>query len=127
MDIDQIGRWLLNGKTTISAEITSPGFFLQLGLILIGAGLAFAGWTAIRSRYHTSSTAMGWPNAARRLVRVLIESGDADRRWTTVGVSHNVIEASYHALVDSVDYKLHRSRRPAVRRKRGAEAVRTPG
>lgn len=74
MGIDQIGRWLLNGKTTISAEITSSGFFLQLGLILIGAGLAFASWTAIRSRYQTSSTAMGWPNTARRLIRVLIDS-----------------------------------------------------
>lgn len=74
MDIDQIGRWLLNGKTIIGTEITSPGFFLQLGLILIGAGLAFVVWTAIRSRYRTSSMAMGWPNAARRLVRILIDS-----------------------------------------------------
>jgi 2-isopropylmalate synthase len=58
------------------------------------------------------------------LVRVLIESGDQERRWTTVGVSHNVIEASWQALVDSMDYKLHRSRRTAVRRRRAAEAPR---
>jgi 2-isopropylmalate synthase len=58
------------------------------------------------------------------LVRVLIESGDHERRWTTVGVSHNVIEASWQALVDSMDYKLHRSRRTAVRRRRTAEAPR---
>lgn len=39
-------------------------------------------------------------------VRVLIESGDRQDRWTTVGVSHNIIEASWQALVDSINYKL---------------------
>jgi 2-isopropylmalate synthase len=41
-------------------------------------------------------------------VRVLIESGDGKDRWGTVGVSHNVIEASWQALVDSIDYKLYK-------------------
>jgi 2-isopropylmalate synthase len=39
-------------------------------------------------------------------VRVLVESGDRDSRWGTVGVSENIIEASYQALVDSVEFKL---------------------
>ncbi|RPI36219.1 MAG: citramalate synthase [Nitrospiraceae bacterium] len=39
-------------------------------------------------------------------VRVFVESGDKDKRWGTVGVSENIIEASYQALVDSIDYKL---------------------
>ncbi len=39
-------------------------------------------------------------------VRVLIESGDETERWGTVGVSENIIEASYQALVDSIEYKL---------------------
>lgn len=39
-------------------------------------------------------------------VRVLIESGDNENRWGTVGVSENIIEASYKALVDSIEYKL---------------------
>ncbi len=39
-------------------------------------------------------------------VRVLVESGDAHRRWVTVGVSHNVIEASFQAMEDSINYKL---------------------
>ncbi len=39
-------------------------------------------------------------------VRVLIESGDETKRWGTVGVSENIIEASYQALVDSIEYKL---------------------
>jgi 2-isopropylmalate synthase len=39
-------------------------------------------------------------------VLVLIESSDSRDRWTTVGVSENIIEASWIALVDSVEYKL---------------------
>jgi 2-isopropylmalate synthase len=40
--------------------------------------------------------------------RVLIESGDKHNRWGTVGVSDNIIDASYLALIDSLDYKLHK-------------------
>ena len=39
-------------------------------------------------------------------VRVLIESRDAHDRWGTVGVSHDIIEASWAALVDGINYKL---------------------
>jgi 2-isopropylmalate synthase len=42
------------------------------------------------------------------LVRVLICSGDAGAQWGTVGVSANIVEASWQALVDSVEYKLAR-------------------
>jgi len=39
-------------------------------------------------------------------VRVLIESQDAKDSWWTIGVSENMIEASWQALTDSVEYKL---------------------
>ena len=39
-------------------------------------------------------------------VRLLIESTDGKKQWTTMGVSHNIIEASWQALVDSINYKL---------------------
>jgi 2-isopropylmalate synthase len=39
-------------------------------------------------------------------VRVLIESSDGYRKWLTVGVSTDIIEASFAALVDSLEYKL---------------------
>jgi 2-isopropylmalate synthase len=39
-------------------------------------------------------------------VRVLIESRDKKDSWGTVGVSENIIEASWEALVDSIEYKL---------------------
>ncbi len=41
-------------------------------------------------------------------VRVMIESRDHKDEWTTMGVSTNVIEASWLALVDAVEYKLHK-------------------
>ena len=41
-------------------------------------------------------------------VRVVIESKDEKDVWSTIGVSENVIEASWLALVDSVEYKLYK-------------------
>ncbi len=43
----------------------------------------------------------------RSNIRVLVESGDHHSKWGTVGVSENIIEASWQALVDSIDYKLN--------------------
>ena len=43
-------------------------------------------------------------------VRVLIESADAHGPWTTVGVSPNILEASWEALADSIEYGLARHR-----------------
>jgi 2-isopropylmalate synthase len=42
-------------------------------------------------------------------IRVNIESSDDQTTWRTIGVSENIIEASWHALVDAVEYKLHRT------------------
>jgi 2-isopropylmalate synthase len=48
------------------------------------------------------------------VTRVLIESRDeSGERWTTVGVSPNIIDASFQALMDSIVYKLVRSNAPA--------------
>jgi 2-isopropylmalate synthase len=45
-------------------------------------------------------------NGAGARTRVLIESGDGTRIWGTVGVSDNIIDASWEALRESVEYKL---------------------
>ncbi len=51
--------------------------------------------------------------ATGALTRVLIDTTNGDRTWTTIGVSANVIEASWQALVDSVVYGLlHTSQTP---------------
>jgi len=43
-------------------------------------------------------------------VRVLIESSDGKSKWSTVGVSQNIIDASWQALSDSFNYKLTKTR-----------------
>jgi 2-isopropylmalate synthase len=65
--------------------------------------------------YKVRVLTAGTGTAAR--VRVLIESSDHHERWGTVGVSENIIEASWQALVDSIDYKLQSE----AGRKRGRE------
>ena len=47
------------------------------------------------------------------VTRVLIDSTDGDRTWTTIGVSENVIEASWAALEDSIVFGLLQRPRPA--------------
>jgi len=46
--------------------------------------------------------------ASAAKVRVLIESTDRHDSWTTIGVSTDIINASWQALVDSIEYKLLR-------------------
>jgi 2-isopropylmalate synthase len=50
----------------------------------------------------------GLPGTSAR-VRVLIESTDGQDNWGTVGVSHDIIEASWQALVDSINYKMYKA------------------
>ncbi len=45
-------------------------------------------------------------SATKALVRVMISSTDHEKTWTTVGVSTDIIEASWSALIDSFEYKL---------------------
>ena len=59
---------------------------------------------------------LGGGEGTSATVRVLIESGDETDRWSTVGVSPNVIEASWQALVDSMEYKLQKDKKRTGRR-----------
>jgi hypothetical protein len=45
-------------------------------------------------------------------IRVFIESRDEQDLWGTVGVSENIIEASWLALVDAIEYKLYKDQVP---------------
>lgn len=53
------------------------------------------------------------------VVRVLIESGDGDSDWSTVGVSENIVEASWKALIDSIDYKILKDEAKKAAKARG--------
>jgi 2-isopropylmalate synthase len=47
------------------------------------------------------------------VTRVLIETSDGEKTWGTIGVSENIIEASWEALVDSIEYGLtHKRQQP---------------
>jgi len=58
-------------------------------------------------------------------VRVVIESGDHDEHWGTIGVSENVIEASWLALLDAFEYKLSKDARNGAAPKAEAPAEAT--
>jgi 2-isopropylmalate synthase len=48
------------------------------------------------------------------VTRVTVESADGKgERWSTVGVSENIVDASFEALTDSIIYKLYRDKAPA--------------
>jgi len=49
---------------------------------------------------------LGEEDGTAAKIRVLIESTDGEDSWGTVGVDTNIIEASWQALVDSIDYRL---------------------
>ncbi|MEM9090911.1 MAG: alpha-isopropylmalate synthase regulatory domain-containing protein, partial [Cyanobacteria bacterium P01_F01_bin.53] len=42
-------------------------------------------------------------------IRVLAESSNGDQCWSTIGVSMNILEASYQAVAAGIEYGLHRS------------------
>jgi 2-isopropylmalate synthase len=69
--------------------------------------------------YKVRVLASGHGTGAR--VRVLIESGDDEETWGTVGVSDNIIEASWRALADSIDFKLLKDEAPPGARKSPTE------
>jgi small-conductance mechanosensitive channel len=74
MDMSDVTDFLHTAARSVGAEVTSPWFYLQLGLVLVATGIAFASSAAIRSRIDMTSLAMGWPAPLRLLVRVLVGS-----------------------------------------------------
>jgi small-conductance mechanosensitive channel len=74
MDLTDIIEYLQTTARSVGAEVTSPWFYLQFGLILIAAGIAYAAETSIRSRVDMTSFATRWPLRLRHLIRVLVDS-----------------------------------------------------
>jgi len=74
MDPNEIIDFLQTAARSVGAEVTSPWFYLQLGLILVAAGVAYAAEATLLARVDTTSLTMRWPVPLRRLARVLIGS-----------------------------------------------------
>ncbi len=74
MDLNDISEFLFSAARSAGAEVTSPWFYLQFGLMLAAAGIAYAADAAIRARVDLTSLAMRWPLPLRHFVRVLVGS-----------------------------------------------------
>ena len=74
MDVDTKGilDFLQTAARSVGAEVTSPWFYLQIGIGLIGAGISIAAGAAIRSRIDLKTLGAGWPAPFRVIVRVLV-------------------------------------------------------
>jgi 2-isopropylmalate synthase len=59
------------------------------------------------------------------ITRVLLDASDSDEVWGSIGVSENIIEASWEALVDSLEYGMQAGRRQAGRGPARGEAAPT--
>ncbi|MCA6112772.1 mechanosensitive ion channel family protein [Bradyrhizobium cenepequi] len=74
MDLKDVIEALQMAARSVGAEVTSPWFYLQLGIILAGAGIAYAANAAIRVRVDADSLASHLPLPLRHFVRVLVDS-----------------------------------------------------
>jgi 2-isopropylmalate synthase len=61
------------------------------------------------------------------VTRVLIDASDGHDVWGSIGVSENLIAASWDALVDSLEYGMQPGRRPGEHSRQGASAASTRG
>lgn len=95
----------VNGQTELTAgEGDGPVDALNVALRKVLSRFYPAIDTVVLEDYHVRI--LDPETATQATTRVLIDSSDGHDRWGTVGVSGNIIEASWEALVDSVEYKL---------------------
>jgi small-conductance mechanosensitive channel len=74
LDLHESIDFLHSAARSVGAEVTSPWFYLQLGLVLAAAGIALAVGAAIRLRLDLKSLGKDWPIPLRVFMRVLIGS-----------------------------------------------------
>src|SRR6185295_11360848 len=98
---DELAHTVAEGDGPINALDVA----LRTALIRFYPDLKKVALTDYKVRILESSTG----TAAK--TRVLIESTDGKTDWGTVGVSDNIIDASWHALVDSIEYKLFKDQK----------------
>jgi small-conductance mechanosensitive channel len=99
----EIMEFLQSTARSVGAEITSPWFYLQFGLILAAAGIAYAADAAIRSRVDMTSLAMRWPLPLRHFVRVLVSSAST-AVFTVLVIAERIV--MYHTTWPSRSYLL---------------------
>jgi small-conductance mechanosensitive channel len=103
MDLNDIIDFLHAAARSVGAEVTSPWFYLQFGLMLAAAGIALAADATIRSRIDMTSFAMGWPLPLRHFARVLVGSAST-AVFAVLVIAERV--AMYHSTWPSRSYLL---------------------
>lgn len=94
MDLNEISELLHGAARSVGAEFTSPWFYLQIGLILIAAGMAYAVSAGVRARTDVSSLAMGWPAPLRLFIRILMLSLTTVIFALLIGITRIIMVAS---------------------------------
>jgi small-conductance mechanosensitive channel len=94
LDLHDIIDFLHATAGSVGAEVTSPWFYLQVGLIMAGAGMAFAAGAGIRSRVDTASLGAGWPAPLRVIARVLVAHSSTVVFAVLMRVARIVMKAS---------------------------------
>src|SRR6266568_934529 len=103
MDLNDAMDFVHAAARSVGAEVTSPWFYLQFGLMLAAAGIAFAADAAIRARVDMTSFAMGWPLPLRHFCRVLVSSAST-AVFAVLVIAARV--AMYHSTWPSRSYLL---------------------
>lgn len=103
MDLKDFMEFVQTTARSVGAEISSPWFYLQFGLILAAAGIAYAAEAGVRNRVDMTSLAMGWPLPLRHFSRVMVSSASTAVFTLLVIISRFVM---YHATWPSRSYLL---------------------
>jgi small-conductance mechanosensitive channel len=103
MDLNEVMEFLHATARSVGAEVSSPWFYLQFGLILAAAGLAYAAQAAVRARVDTASLGNSWPAPLRHFVRVLVGS-TSTAVFTVLVIAARV--TMYHSTWPSRSYLL---------------------
>jgi small-conductance mechanosensitive channel len=75
-DLTDILQFLQETALSVGAVVTSPWFYFQLGLIVVGAGLAYGAGAAVRARVDMTSLGIGRPAPLRHFLRVIVGGVD---------------------------------------------------
>jgi small-conductance mechanosensitive channel len=72
MNVTDIMGFLLAAARSVGAEVTSPWFYFQIGVVLVGAGISFAVGAGVRARVDLAKLGISWPGPLRLFVRGLL-------------------------------------------------------
>jgi small-conductance mechanosensitive channel len=103
MDYKDIVEAAQAALRSVGAEVTSPWFYLQFGLMLTAAGLARAVDVLIRARVDIDKLALRWPPTLRHFARVLVSSAST-ATFAVVLVAERIL--MYHSTWPSRSYML---------------------